>query len=527
VAKLKDAKVCYGFALQNRRSMILWQGTLITCCYHDYFFGLVRINRSAQNGVFIQPRYLPQMTAETWHTDFNPQRFLSRVSLAQLIERNEAYNESSVTDAKSPCILCRGAPARGILLNDKSFLCHQCYSEVAMISYPERYEALRRQFLIAREARRLAWESFREKFEHKSEESSLVFLGWASLLLALANSAFLMLTAILLVIGYSKNGTNKRKSEEWLIRKSSWEKANPEPSEPELKHFHDPLAYLTEKDQLVLKIFNHWPGYPPFWKYLRSVVIGRDSNRCQVTGCPSRLELHVHHMRPVAGGGTHTPDNLVSLCDFHHALEPDKGHERIWGDIKTRYFTLVSGHERSNRASHGTHAVRAHLRRLQLVTLAELHELTKTYGFCCPSCSETKIKFTLFADKNIVRVECPRCNKSTEGTQQLTEETGPMLAEILAVSRNKGRWKARWDMLAERTSATWGVWSGQTVSAKRKAHKEKVETSQSAPLCPKCGATMRLKRPWKPSHTWKPFWGCTQFDVTGCKGSAKYVAKNG
>lgn len=466
------------------------------------------------------------MTTETWHTEFNPQKFLSRVSLSQLIERNEAYNESSITDAKSPCIFCRKVSARGILLNDKSFLCQHCYSEVAMISYPERYETLRRQFVIAREARRLAWEGFREKFEHKSEESSLVFFGWASLLLALANPAFLLLTAILLVIGYAKNNTNKRKTDEWLGRKSAWEQANPEPTEPELKHFHDPSAYLSEKDRLVLKIFNHWPGYPPFWKYLRAVVIGRDSNRCQVTGCPSRLELHVHHMRPVADGGAHTPDNLVSLCDFHHALEPEKGHERIWGEIKTRYFTLVCGHERSNRASHGTHTVRAFLRRLQLVTLDELRELTKTYGFCCPSCGETKIKFTLFADKNIVRVECPTCTKSTEGTQQLTEETGPMLAEILAVSRNKGRWKARWDMLAERTSATWGVWSGQAVSAKRKAHKEKVETSQSAPLCPICGASMRLKRPWKPSHTWKPFWGCTQFDVTGCKGSAKYVAKN-
>src|SRR4030066_330099 len=148
------------------------------------------------------------MTSETWHIEFNPQKFLSRVSLAQLIERNEAYNESSVTDAKSPCILCGKTFARGILLNDKSFLCQQCYTEVAMISYPERYEALRRQFLIAREARRLAWESFKKRFEHKSDESSLVILGWASLLLVLANPAFLILTAILLVIGYGKNGTN-------------------------------------------------------------------------------------------------------------------------------------------------------------------------------------------------------------------------------------------------------------------------------------------------------------------------------
>ena len=251
---------------------------------------------------------------ETWHTDFNPQKFLSRVSLTQLIERNEAYNESSVTNAKSPCVFCGKTSERGILLNDKSFLCQQCYSDVALISYPERYETLRRQFVIAREARRLAWEGFREKLEHKSEESSLVFLGWASLLLTLANPVFLILTAILLVIGYAKNDANKRKTDEWLGRKSAWEQANPEPREPELKHFHDPTAQLSEKDRLVLKIFNHWPGYPPFWKYLRTVVISRDSNRCQVTGCPSRLELHVHHMRPVAEGGTHTPDNLVSLC---------------------------------------------------------------------------------------------------------------------------------------------------------------------------------------------------------------------
>lgn len=428
------------------------------------------------------------MTAEIWHTDFNPQKFLSRVSLAQLIERNEAYNESSVTDSRSPCIFCRTVSAHGILLNDRSFLCQRCYSEVALISYPEKYEARRRQFVVARESRRLAWESFREAFEHKSDESSLVSLGWASLFLALANPAFLILSAILLVIGYTKNGADKRKTEEWLDRRVAWDRANPEPIEPELKHFHDPSATLSEKDQLILRIFNHWPGYPPFWKYLRTVVIGRDSNRCQVTGCPSRLELHVHHMHPVSGGGTHTPDNLVSLCDFHHALEPEKGHERIWGDIKTRYFTLVCGHERSNRASHGTHAVRAHLRRLQLVTLNDLLELTKIYGFCCPSCGEQEIKFKVFADKNIIRVECPACSKSTEGTQQLSEETGPRLAEILSVTRNRGRWKARWDMLAERTSATWGVWSGRAVSAKRKAHKRKVETSQTAPICPICGA---------------------------------------
>lgn len=466
------------------------------------------------------------MNTETWHSEFNPQRFLSRVNLIQLIERNEAYNESSITSAKSSCILCAKLHPRGILLNDKSFLCQPCFSEVALISYPERYETLRRQFVIAREARRLAWNGFKEKFAHRSEDSILQYVGWASLILVPASPAFLFLTVALLCVGYTKNFLNKRKTDEWLGRKSSWEKSHPEQIEPVLKHFHDPSAHLTAKDQLVLKIFNHWPGYPPFWKYLRGLVIKRDANRCQVTGCPSRLELHVHHMRPVADGGTHSPENLVSLCDFHHALEPEKGHERIWGSIKTRYFTLVCGHERGNRTSDGSHTVNAHLRRLQLVTLDELKELSLTYGFCCPTCSETKIIFTLHSTTNIIKVDCPKCNKSTEGEQQLTEESGPMLAEILTVSRNQGRWKARWDMLAKRKSATWGNWSGQAISAKRQSHKKKVEAIKAAPPCPTCGSAMKLVTP-RPTDKWKPFWGCNQYSITRCKGSAKYVRSDG
>lgn len=465
------------------------------------------------------------MTVQTWHSEFNPQKFLSRVSLDALIERNVAYNENSVSDSRAPCIFCKETSPRGILLNDKSFLCQLCYLEISMISYPEKYESKRRQYLISSEARKLAWQSFRERFEYRSEESSLVFLGWVSTILALVNPIFLALTGFLLFFGYEKNIKNKKKIDEWLALKLRWEQSNPEYLKPELKHFHDPMAELTERDRLVLKVFNHWPGYPPFWKYLRSVVIAKDSNRCQVTGCPSRLELHVHHMHPVSGGGTHTPDNLVSLCDFHHALEPEKGHERIWGNIKTRYFTLVSGHERSNRASNGAHLVKAHLRRLQLVTIEDLNKLKSTYGFCCPSCNAEGIRIELFTKRNVIRAECGACSNFVEGAQQLTEESGPMLAEILGVSRNGGRWRARWDMLSERKSAVWGTWRSQKISEKRKQHKVKVETEKSTPLCPQCSSPMRIKRPWKPNQTWKPFWGCTQYDVSGCRGSAKYSGK--
>jgi ssDNA-binding Zn-finger/Zn-ribbon topoisomerase 1 len=260
---------------------------------------------------------------------------------------------------------------------------------------------------------------------------------------------------------------------------------------------------------------------------LREVVLKKDSGRCQVSGCPSRLELHIHHIKPVSEGGEHTPVNLISLCDFHHALEPEKGHERIWGNIKTRYFTLVCEHERSNRATFGRHTVLAHLRRLQLVTLEELRELTKIYGFSCPQCGNTHIKFTLYRGKNTIEIECPTCAKSVAGPQELTEETGPRLAELLRVTRNQERWKARWDVLSERKGTVWGAWQGNRVTKKRKEYRERLEQDSSKPVCPKCGAAMRIIRP-RPTDTWKPFWGCTQYKATGCKGSARYAeAKNG
>jgi HNH endonuclease len=460
-----------------------------------------------------------------WHSEFNPAKFLSRVNLTQLLERNEAYNESSnIYDAKSPCILCTGTNSRGILLNDRSFLCQKCYAEVALVSYPEKYEALRRQFVLATESRRLAWEAFRDKYEQKPFDSSLTSLGWASLLLLFVNPAFLFLTGILLLFGHHKNYKSKKKIEDWLMKKEQWEQTNPAPQQPLLRHFHDPSAELTVNDHLILKIFNHWPGYPPFWGYLREVVLKKDNGRCQVSGCPSRLELHIHHIKPVSDGGEHAPNNLVSLCDFHHALEPEKGHERIWAKIKTRYLTLVCGHERSNRETNGSHSVRAHIRRLQLVSLDELKELTKIYGFACPQCENVQIKITLDSVKNLVAVECPACNQSVEGPQQLTEETGPRLAELLCVTRNQGRWKTRWDMLSERASSEWGNWKGSRITKIRKEYKDRLEQDALKPICPFCGSNMRLIRP-RPNDSWKPFWGCTQFKVTGCKGSARFFAE--
>jgi hypothetical protein len=108
----------------------------------------------------------------------------------------------------------------------------------------------------------------------------------------------------------------------------------------------------------------------------------------------------------------------------------------------------------------------------------------------------------------------------------LPKKLGHSWGKSSVSQEKKGSWTARWDILADRRSGAWGVWKSQSVSGKRKQYKEKLETGKSTPLCPDCGSPMRLKRPWLPTHTWKPFWGCTQYDVTGCKGSAKYVARS-
>jgi transcription elongation factor Elf1 len=252
-------------------------------------------------------------------------------------------------------------------------------------------------------------------------------------------------------------------------------------------------------------------------------VLSRDGHRCQVTGCPSRLELHIHHKNPVAKGGAHAPENLISLCDFHHALEPDSGHERIWAEIKTRYFTLVPHHTRSNRANAGIHEVKTHLRRLKLVSESDLKSIFNIYGLSCPHCRSDKLNIFVHEQENIVQAACAECEKSLEGPQELAEETGPRLAERLRVTRCQGQWIPRWDMLSERKKMAWGDWKGAKASKQRKDYEQRKQIENTKPTCPKCGGPMRLIHPIA-GQSWSPFWGCTQFRVTGCKGSAKYRA---
>ena len=405
------------------------------------------------------------------------------------------------------------------MLNEGSYLCGACFKRVSLIQYPETYETRYREYLAGCNAHFQARAAMIEKrWEPKAVGILNLICGVLVIAAIVMHSLFsfsfgVVATGVFALGRFVENAFQQKIKE--------WDDTYHRPQEPVLRHFHDPTAELTDRDRKTLYIFSHWPGYPPFWDYLRQIVYESDHNRCQVTGCPSRLSLHAHHIQPVSRGGEHSPANLVSLCQFHHALEPEKGHERVWGNIKTIYFSLVCEHERSNRVTSGTHSVTAHLRRLQLISSQELRELFATYGFSCPKCGSSKIKATIYSQNNRIGITCKECGNEVEGPQELTEESGPKLAELLRVTRNFGRWKARWDMLSMRANAKWGDWKGTSAKRTRKKHKERAQTESDKPLCPLCGAKMRLITP-APNDRWKAFWGCSRYKTTGCKGSARY-----
>lgn len=452
-----------------------------------------------------------------WHHDFNPQVFLSSVDLERFLRRNEAYAESRVDQLVKPCFLCGGSGAPGLLLNEGSCLCGQCFEQISHVQYPEKYEAPRRQHIAEREAHALARRALIRGSVARRMAIVAGSAGICSLGLLLISFAYVAVPgALALVVARLRTAHERRVRE--------WDSSFPPPVEPTLRHFHDPAAELTERDAAILHVFDHWPGNPPYWAYLREVVLKRDGRRCQVSGCPSRLQLHIHHIVPRADGGAHAPSNLVTLCDFHHALEPEKGHERVWGDIKNRFFTLVCEHERSNRASQGTHLVRAHLRRLRLATLQELHEIAAFYGFLCPMCGSSDIEIAVNSGRNLIEASCTSCAKSIEGPQQLAEESGPRLAEALKVGRNEGRWKARWDALSDRKASKWGEWKAARIAPRPGPVASKTAAAGDRPACPLCGSRMYLVRP-RLQDQWKAFWGCTQYRTSGCRGKRQYSGK--
>ena len=53
---------------------------------------------------------------------------------------------------------------------------------------------------------------------------------------------------------------------------------------------------------------------------LRRAILHRDGNTCRADGCPNTHRLQIHHIIPWSQGGTTNPENLITLCWFHHQI---------------------------------------------------------------------------------------------------------------------------------------------------------------------------------------------------------------
>ena len=85
----------------------------------------------------------------------------------------------------------------------------------------------------------------------------------------------------------------------------------------------DPVAKARRAQER--RTFKVAPLRKPIKAESRHEAVARDGGRCSFVGadgkrCDSDRWLHLHHVVPVAKGGTDDPTNLVCLCSEHHAL---------------------------------------------------------------------------------------------------------------------------------------------------------------------------------------------------------------
>jgi hypothetical protein len=77
-------------------------------------------------------------------------------------------------------------------------------------------------------------------------------------------------------------------------------------------------------------------------------VLIRDGFRCQVPGCSSRRNLHVHHVIFRSHGGSDEDSNEVTLCLSHHLKGVHEGNITIEGEAPDG-LTIKLGVERGEK----------------------------------------------------------------------------------------------------------------------------------------------------------------------------------
>jgi len=64
--------------------------------------------------------------------------------------------------------------------------------------------------------------------------------------------------------------------------------------------------------------------YPDNWNKLRRYIFSRDKYKCRICGRTTK-HPQCHHIVPVGRGGSHHPNNLITVCrrchkNIHHIL---------------------------------------------------------------------------------------------------------------------------------------------------------------------------------------------------------------
>jgi len=441
------------------------------------------------------------------------QKLIRRVDAKSLIQANQIFNEARgrAQNPDARCVICEAklASKEAVRLTNGSYVCESCFEDIKTVKYPEIYQARYECFLAESEAHRQVKQEFESKLRKSTKLSVLQTAMGVSQAVATISTivAFLMVSrlktygfavsaccwASMILIWRAARIAQRERAEE-LDR---WNKDNLPPVSPVLKEFCDPNAQLSQRDRMLIEVFDYWPGYPPYWTFIRAQILKRDGSRCQITGCPSRTELHIHHSKPLAAGGSHKHENLITLCVFHHGLQPEPGHERVWGRIQNDFFSMVRAHLRNG------FPVRAHVRRKELADKLTLETIAEHHGFGCSSCKSDKVQIQVDQANNEIQIECSSCGDDWSFDQKLPEESGPQIAETLKVARNHGRGKVDWSLLETIRKPRY-----------RPLHKRKapdrrtslVSTKPKRTKCPKCGSDLDLKK-----GKFGNFYGCTSY----------------
>lgn len=151
-------------------------------------------------------------------------------------------------------------------------------------------------------------------------------------------------------------------------------------------------------DLFLCKLYDFWPGRPPDWEDRRLQVIDEFNycKKCKKSGTRSS-PLHVHHIVPIAKGGSHRLSNLEVLCEkCHQRKHPgrsfpyqDKSPPSI---IQKKIHTCQDAIDKSYyiEFNYRLYSGEKDKHIVKPIIIKRSHETIWLYGFCCLSNQERK-----------------------------------------------------------------------------------------------------------------------------------------